>query len=86
MDVTLGKLKQIRVFVVGDVVNMGSYMLSGNTSVLTALMLAKGPTSLGSERRIEIHRGNTVVNIDLYDYLAHGRRPDRAAPRHHPLL
>lgn len=77
MDVTLGKLKQIRVFVVGDVVKMGSFMLSGNTSVLAALMMARGPTHLGTERRIEIRRGTTTITVDLYDYLARGRRPDR---------
>ncbi len=77
MDVTMGKLKQIRVFVVGDVVQPGSYMLSGNTSVLAALFLAKGPSDLGSERRVEIRRGSSVVKVDLYDYLARGRRADQ---------
>lgn len=77
MDLTMGKLKQIRVFVVGDVVQPGSFMLSGNTSVLAALFMARGPTSLGTERRIEIRRGSRVVTVDLYDYLARGRRPDQ---------
>jgi|GEM_PF-886425 len=81
MDVTMGKLKQIRIYVVGDVVQPGSYMLSGNTSVLAALFLAKGPTDLGTERRIEIRRGTSVVVVDLYDYLAKGRRPDQDALR-----
>jgi len=77
MDVTLGKLKQNRVYVVGDVANPGSYMLSGNTSVLAALMMAQGPSDLGSERDIEVRRGATTFKVDLYDYLARGRRPDQ---------
>ena len=74
MDLTMGKLKQIRIFVTGDVVNPGSYLLSGNTNVFNALYQAKGPTDLGSERRIEIIRGNIRRNVDLYEYFFRGHR------------
>jgi protein involved in polysaccharide export with SLBB domain len=74
MDLTMGKLKQIRVFVAGDVVNPGSYLLSGNTNVFNALYQAKGPTDLGSERRIEIVRGNVHRFVDLYEYFFRGHR------------
>lgn len=77
MDVTLGKLKQNRIFVVGDVVKPGSYLLSGNTSVLAALMVARGPSDLGTEREVEVRRGSSTFQVDLYDYLARGRRPDQ---------
>lgn len=75
MDLTVGKLKQIRVFVVGDVVQQGGYLLSGNTSILAALYQAKGPTDLGSEREIEVVRGKNKVKVDLYDYFFRGTRP-----------
>jgi len=75
MDVTLGKLKQIRVFVVGDVVRQGGYMLSGNTSVLAAIYQAKGPTDIGSEREIEVVRGKVRTKVDLYDYFFRGQKP-----------
>ena len=74
MDLTLGKLKRIRVYVVGDVEKPGSFMLSGNTTVLAALFQAHGPNDLGSERQIEVHRGSHVFKVDIYDYLAKGRR------------
>jgi len=74
MDLTMGKLRQIRVFLTGDVVNPGSYMLSGNTNVFNALYQAKGPSDLGSERKIEIIRGSAHHDVDLYDYLFRGRR------------
>lgn len=77
MDVTMGKLKQIRVYVLGDVERPGSYLLSGNTSVLAALFQARGPSALGTERLIEVRRGNDVLKVDLYDYLARGRKPSR---------
>jgi len=77
MDLTMGKLKQIRVYVVGDVVKPGSFLLSGNTSVLAALFQARGPNDLGTERLIEVRRGGGLQKIDLYDYLARGRKPAR---------
>ncbi|MEN9308083.1 MAG: hypothetical protein RL173_2015 [Fibrobacterota bacterium] len=75
MDVTMGKLKQVRVFVVGDVVRSGGYMLSGNTSVFAALYQAKGPSDLGSERDIQVTRGAKVLSFDLYDYVFQGKKP-----------
>lgn len=77
MDLTLGKLKRVRVFVTGDVIKPGSFLLSGNTSVLAALFQAKGPNDLGSEREIEVRRESQVIKVDLYDYLARGKRPTR---------
>lgn len=77
MDLTLGKLRQIRVFVNGDVTAPGSYMLSGNTNVFNALYQAKGPTNLGSERKIEIVRGAMRFEVDLYSYLFKGVRQGR---------
>lgn len=75
MDLTMGKLKQVRVFVVGDVVRPGGYMLSGNTSVFAALFQAKGPSDLGSERTIVVTRGNKELSFDLYDYVFYGKKP-----------
>lgn len=75
MDVTMGKLKQIRVFVVGDVVRPGGYLLSGNTSVLAALFQARGPSDLGSERDVFVRRGEKEFSVDLYEYIFLGRKP-----------
>jgi len=77
MDLTLGKLKQVRVYVVGDVVKPGSYLLSGNTSVFAALYQAQGPSDLGTERAVVLNRGGREIRVDLYDYLAHGRKPSQ---------
>lgn len=77
MDLTLGKLRQVRAYVLGDVEQPGSFLLSGNTSVLAALFLAKGPTDLGTERVVEVRRGKDARQIDIYDYLARGIKPSR---------
>jgi protein involved in polysaccharide export with SLBB domain len=75
IDLTLLKLKQVRVFVVGDVVHPGGYLLSGNTTCLQAVALAGGPDGRGSERIVRISRGETTLDVDLYRYFFLGRRP-----------
>ncbi len=72
-QISLAKLRNIQVFVVGDVVRPGSYQISGAGTVLTALYAAGGPTSNGSFRKLEIRRGGKLVDsLDIYNYLLHG--------------
>jgi protein involved in polysaccharide export with SLBB domain len=75
VEVTLGQLRAIRVFVVGQAKRPGSYELSSVSTVLTALYAAGGPSELGTYRNIEIVRGGTTVgHFDLYTYLMGGSR------------
>jgi protein involved in polysaccharide export with SLBB domain len=75
VEVTLGHLRAIRVFVVGNAVRPGSYELSSVSTVLTALYAAGGPTDLGTFRAIDVVRGGEVVgSFDLYEYLLGGSR------------
>jgi polysaccharide biosynthesis/export protein len=72
-QVSVGRLRNIQVYVVGDVVRPGAFQISGAGTVLTALYSAGGPTSNGSFRRVEVRRaGKLVDSLDLYDYLLHG--------------
>jgi polysaccharide export outer membrane protein len=72
-QVSVGRLRNIQVYVVGDVVRPGAYQISGAGTVLTALYSAGGPTSNGSFRKVEVRRsGKLVDSLDLYDYLLHG--------------
>jgi polysaccharide export outer membrane protein len=72
-QVTVGRLRNIQVFVVGDVVRPGAFQISGAGTVLTALYSAGGPTANGSFRRVEVRRsGKLVDTLDIYDYLLHG--------------
>jgi polysaccharide export outer membrane protein len=72
-QISLARLRNIQVFVVGDVVRPGAYQISGAGTVLTALYAAGGPTSNGSFRRVEVRRADKLVSaIDIYDYLLHG--------------
>ena len=75
-QLSLSRLRNIQVFVAGDVVRPGAYQISSAGTVLTALYAAGGPTANGSFRRVEIRRGRTLVDsLDLYDYLIHGSNP-----------
>ena len=74
-NVTLGKLRTIQVFVVGEVEFPGSYPVSSLATVVNALSAAGGPTKNGSLRSIKVSRnGKQPEIIDLYDILLHGDR------------
>jgi protein involved in polysaccharide export with SLBB domain len=73
VEVTMGKLRTIQVFVVGEVAQPGAYTVSALSHVSNALAASGGITKVGSLRRIELRRGNHVVRaIDLYNLLLNG--------------
>ena len=74
-DVSLARLRTIRIYVVGDVERAGAYDVSALSTPLNALFIAGGPTSRGSLRTLRHYRGNTLVQeVDVYDLLLHGVR------------
>jgi protein involved in polysaccharide export with SLBB domain len=75
-QLSLARLRNIQVYVAGDVVRPGAYQMSSAGTVLTALYAAGGPTTNGSFRQVQIRRGRALVDsLDLYDYLLHGSNP-----------
>jgi protein involved in polysaccharide export with SLBB domain len=74
-DVSLSRLRSIRVYVVGDVERPGAYDVSSLSTPLNAVYEAGGPTSQGSLRILKHYRGKTLVqDVDVYDLLLHGVR------------
>lgn len=72
-SITLGKLRTIRVFVLGDVERPGSYAISGLSTVTNALFASGGVTRIGSLRDVQVKRqGKTVAHFDMYDLLLRG--------------
>ena len=72
-DVSLARLRTVRVYVVGDVARPGAYTLSGNSTCINVLMAAGGPTETGSLRKLRHLRGTQLVReVDLYDFALHG--------------
>ncbi|MBI3990039.1 MAG: SLBB domain-containing protein [candidate division NC10 bacterium] len=75
LDVTMGNLRTIRVYVVGEVTAPGSYTLSSLSTAFHALYAAGGPAKRGTLRDIRLIRNGTVVaTIDLYKFLLSGDR------------
>jgi len=75
LDVSLGKVRTIQVFILGLVNQPGGYSLSSLSTVLHALYLSGGPTVEGSLRNIGIVRGGkSQMMVDLYEYLVTGKR------------
>jgi polysaccharide export outer membrane protein len=76
-DVSLARLRTVRVYEVGDVANPGAYDVSSLSTPLNALFSAGGPTVRGSLRIVKHYRGNQLVQVvDLYDLLLHGVKGD----------
>jgi polysaccharide biosynthesis/export protein len=73
VSVTLGQLRSIQVYVMGEVVSPGFYTLSALANVTTALFASGGPTPMGSLRSVELRRGGRLVRkVDFYDFLLSG--------------
>jgi polysaccharide biosynthesis/export protein len=76
-DVSLARLRTIRVYEVGDVANPGAYDISSLSTPLNALFAAGGATQKGSLRIVKHYRGSQLVEVvDLYDLLLHGVKSD----------
>ena len=73
IDITIGSTRSIPIFVLGDVKNPGAYTIGAMATVTDALMIARGPSGIGSMRRVELRRKNKVVTqFDLYDLFIKG--------------
>jgi polysaccharide export outer membrane protein len=73
LTATLGKLRSMQIFVVGQAKRPGSYTVSSLSTLVTAVFAAGGPSSTGSMRSIQLKRNNRVVaDLDLYDLLVSG--------------
>ena len=73
MNVSMGPLRTIQVYVVGNVQRPGAYTVSSHSTIINALFEGGGPSKTGSMRNIQVKRsGKTVVTFDLYDFLLQG--------------
>jgi len=75
VEISMGRLHSIRIYVIGDVQSPGAYDVSSLATPLSALFAAGGPTARGSMRVLRVYRADKLVReIDLYDFLLHGIR------------
>lgn len=81
MDLSITRLRPLRIFVLGAVAQPGGYTVSPTANAFNALYSVGGPTQRGSLRRIQVIRDGAVADtVDLYDYLA-----ERGTPTPVPL-
>ena len=67
--ITIITARTIMVNVFGEANITGGFNISALNSALNALSVAGGPSEIGSVRNIQIIRGNTRKNIDLYAFM-----------------
>ncbi len=80
LTATLGQLRSIQVFVLGQARRPGVYTISSLSTLVNALFASGGPTSAGSLRDIQVKRdGRVVTHLDTYDLLLQG---DKSADVH----
>jgi len=73
LNASLGKLRGITVYVVGQAQQPGTYNLNSLSTLVNAVFASGGPATAGSMRNIELKRaGKTVTTLDLYDFIAQG--------------
>ena len=76
-DVSLSRLRTVRVYVVGEVTEPGAYDISSLSTPLNALLEAGGVTPRGSLRKVKHYRGKQMLEeVDTYDLLLRGMNAD----------
>jgi protein involved in polysaccharide export with SLBB domain len=73
LNVTLGHLHSIQIYVLGSARQPGAYTVSSLSTLLDALFASGGPSATGSMRHIQLRRGDhPLTELDLYDVLRKG--------------
>lgn len=72
-SITMGRLRSIRVFILGEAERPGSYTVSALSTMTNALFVSGGIKHIGSLRQIQLKRGGQLITeLDLYDLLLKG--------------
>jgi polysaccharide export outer membrane protein len=73
LNVALGQLRSIQVFVLGDARQPGAYTVSSLSTLVDALFASGGPSATGTMRHILLRReGGTIAEFDIYDLIEKG--------------
>lgn len=74
LSVTIGNIRTIKLNIVGELRNPGTYTLPSFATVYNALYAAGGPTTKGTFRNIQVYRaGKLVAEVDIYQFLTRGK-------------
>lgn len=73
LNASVGKLRSIQIFVVGQARNPGAYTVSSLSTLVSAIFESGGPAATGTLRKIDLMRSGTkVASIDLYKFMQSG--------------
>ncbi len=87
LSVTLGRIRSIKVTILGEVKKPGSYTLPSLATAFNALYVSGGPTEIGSMRNIQIVRnGKVIERLDIYDFLVKGDQRDNIVLRDQDVI
>ncbi|MGQ5525082.1 SLBB domain-containing protein [Chitinimonas sp. PSY-7] len=79
LTVSMGQLRSIQIFVVGQAKRPGSYTVSSLSTLVNALFASGGPSASGSMRAVQLKRqGKVVTTFDLYDLIISGDKSNDA--------
>jgi len=86
-QIDLGKMRSIKVNIVGEATTPGTYTLPATASVFNALFLSGGPGNIGSLRNIRLIRdGKAIKTIDIYRYLIDGDESENMTLRDEDII
>ncbi|HEY8101581.1 MAG TPA: SLBB domain-containing protein [Burkholderiaceae bacterium] len=73
LSASLGTLRSIQIYVVGQARQPGVYTLSSLSTFVSALFASNGPAANGSMRNIQLKRdGKIIATMDLYAFITQG--------------
>jgi protein involved in polysaccharide export with SLBB domain len=73
LNVTMGHLRSIQIFVLGSTRQPGAYTVSSLSTFIDALFASGGPSATGTMRHIQLRRGGRqLTELDVYDVLRKG--------------
>ncbi len=87
LDVSLGKLRSIRLYVIGDVRSPGVFTVPALSSPLQMLFYAGGLQKTASLRNIKVVRNDHVVaTLDFYQFLKKGKEFSNVRLQTHDVI
>jgi protein involved in polysaccharide export with SLBB domain len=73
LNVTLGRLRSIQIYVLGSARQPGAYTVSSLSTLVNALFASGGPSATGSMRHIQLRRNDRLISdFDVYTLLRQG--------------
>ncbi|QXO17249.1 SLBB domain-containing protein [Vibrio ostreae] len=76
-DISMGELRSMQIFVMGDAYKPGAYTVSALTTISQAIYFSGGLSDSGALRDVQLKRdGKVIAKLDLYDLLLKGDASD----------